>query len=48
MHGGNKEDFENLTQDDIEIMYIVSQAERVKRMETMVKMISGMFGGNNL
>lgn len=48
LHGGTPEGFLNLTDDDVQIMYTVGQAERVQMMETVIKSVAKMLGAKEI
>lgn len=44
MNGGTHERFMELTEDDVQIMYIVHESERVKNLNELLKSIASMLG----
>lgn len=48
MNGGKPEDFMRFTMDDVQIMFTVSQSERIKRTKTIVESIGKMFGAKEM
>ena len=48
MNGGTHEGFMELNEDDVQIMYIVHESERVKNLNALLKSIAGMLGAKEV
>ena len=48
MNGGNPKDFLRLNYKDVQLMYIVENAENVQKMNTIIKAIAGIFGATEV
>lgn len=46
MNGGTPDGFRHLTYDDIQVMFIASEATRNKQIRAIVDVIGRMFGGS--